>query len=69
MKHLSSKLYPDDVITDIESTGAIGNYKVCWFRVNVTVAEGVGSLCCPKRFALEPLLLLPHHIRFAVHYY
>ncbi|XP_074625296.1 uncharacterized protein LOC141883649 [Acropora palmata] len=27
MKHLSSKLYPDDVITDIESTGAIGNYK------------------------------------------
>ena len=28
MKHLSSKLYPDDVITDIESTGAIGNYKV-----------------------------------------
>ncbi|XP_015759216.1 PREDICTED: dynamin-related protein DNM1-like isoform X1 [Acropora digitifera] len=27
MKHLSSKLYPHDVITGIESTGAIGNYK------------------------------------------
>ena len=42
MKHLSSKLYPHDVITDIESTGAIGNYKVCWFSVNVIVAQGWG---------------------------
>ena len=69
MKHLSSKLYPRDVITGIESAGAIGNYKVCWFSVNVTVAEGVGSVCSLERFALEPLLLFPHHIRFAVHNY
>ena len=40
MKHLSSKLYPSDVIRDIEGTEAIGNYKVCWFGVNVTVAGG-----------------------------
>ena len=69
MKYLSSKLYPDDVITDIENTEATSNYKVCWFSVNITLAQRVGSVCSPERFALEPILLLPHHIRFAVHYY
>ena len=46
MKHLSSKLYPYDVIRDIETTGTNGNYKVCSFSVNVSV---FGSLfVCPR---------------------
>ena len=46
MKHLSSKLYPDDVITNIENTEGNGDYEVRWFGVNLAVAGW--SACCPQ---------------------
>ena len=41
MKHLSSKMYPNDITRDIESPGTSSNVKVCLLGVIVDVTEEI----------------------------
>ena len=45
VKHLSSKMYPDDITRDIKNAGPISNDKVCLLGLIVDVAGEVRPFC------------------------